>query len=303
MSEYVIGVDIGGTNIRVGLLNEQFELVRKETVLTSSFGSAEQLFAGVRQLIDTIDSERRARKVGMAIPVPWREGTESIVDAGNVPCLEGVPVQTVRSFFPEHELYLDNDVNVIALLEGERGASRGTVLSMYITVSTGIGSGIVVRGEVIHGANGYAGEVGSMIVSDRDNEHSFLYAGTLESLCSGTALEVESKKLYGGDATAKTLFEKYGSKDKQAEEAIARWVEYFSRGIASLMQTLDPGMFVIGGSVIEHNPWLIEQVVESTKGKVFDNLKDRIRIAPPVFGSDAGVIGAGYTAWKRSRTC
>lgn len=301
MSEYVIGVDIGGTNIRVGLLNEQFELIRKETVLTSSFGSAEALFAGVRQLIGVVDNERRASKVGLAIPVPWREGTAFIVDAGNVPCLEGVPVQTVRSYFPEHELYFDNDVNVIALLEGERGASQGNSISMYITVSTGIGSGIVVRGEVLHGANGYAGEVGSMIVSDCDNGHSFLYAGTLESLCSGTALEAESKKLYGGDATAKTLFDKYQSKDKQAEEVIARWVEYFSRGIASLMQTLDPGMFVIGGSVIEHNPWLVEQVVESTKGKVFDQLKDRIRIAAPAFGSDAGVIGAAYTAWKRSR--
>ncbi|AZN38762.1 ROK family protein [Paenibacillus albus] len=301
MSEYVIGVDIGGTNIRVGLVNEQLELVRKETVLTGSFGSAEELFAGVRHLVGIVDSERKASKIGMAVPVPWREGTEFIVDAGNVPCLEGVPVDEVRSYFPEHELYLDNDVNVIALLEGERGASQGSVLSMYITVSTGIGSGIVVRGEVIHGANGYAGEIGSMIVSDRDKGHDSLYAGTLESLCSGTALEIESKKLYGSDATAKTLFDKYLSKDKQAEEVIAQWVEYFSRGIASLMQTLDPGMFVIGGSVIEHNPWLIERVVESTQGKVFENLRGRIRVAAPIFGSDAGVIGAAYIASKRSR--
>jgi glucokinase len=98
-----------------------------------------------------------------------------------------------------------------------------------------------------------------------------------------------------------TLFERYHQRDKKAAEVIELWVERFSRALASLMQTIDPDMFVLGGAVIDNNQWLIERVKESAKGKVLANLKSGIRIASPAFGPDAGMIGAAYNAWKKSR--
>ncbi|MEC0236176.1 ROK family protein [Paenibacillus kribbensis] len=301
MSNSVIGVDIGGTNIRVGLVNEQLELVRKETALTSEFLSADEVFNYVKQVIEKVDHHKTADKIGIALPVPWKERTEIICDATNVPCLEGVHTEFIKRFFPGYEVHFENDVNVVTLLESEHGASQAYDQSIYITVSTGIGSGIVLNNEVLHGAHGYAGEIGSMVISDNGKSHSTLHPGTLEALCSGRALEKESKNLYGSEATAHLLFEKYRQHDEKAVGVVNAWVEYFSNAIASLMQTIDPDIFVIGGAVIHNNQWLIDKIIESAKTKVFEHLSDKVKVVLPEFGPDAGVIGAGYMALKNNK--
>jgi glucokinase len=198
-------------------------------------------------------------------------------------------------------VFFENDVNVITVLESDHGAAKPYNQSIYITVSSGIGCGIILNKNIIHGAHGYAGEIGSMIISDSTRNHSTLYNGTLESLCSGIALEAESKFLYGRDATAGLLFERYHMGDRRAIEVIDRWVEYFSNAIVSLMQVIDPNIVVVGGAVIHHNQWLIDRVIESAKKKVLPHLKENIKIVLTEFGPDAGIIGAGYNLYKKEK--
>lgn len=297
----VIGVDIGGTNIRVGLVNEQLELIRKETVLTGDFQSADEIFKYIKQVIGKVDPHSTADKIGIALPVPWKEQVEIIYDATNIPCLEGINTESIKRFFPGYEVFFENDVNVVTLLESEHGASQAYAHSIYITVSTGIGSGIVLNNEVLHGAHGYAGEIGSMVISDKGKSHSALHPGTLEALCSGRALEQESKNLYGSEATAHLLFVKYRQHDEKAADVVNAWVQYFSNAIASLMQTIDPDIFVIGGAVIYNNQWLIDKIIESAKTKVLEHLSDKVNVVLSKFGPDAGVIGAGYMALKNDK--
>lgn len=301
MNNSVIGVDIGGTNIRVGLVNENLHLVRKETALTSSFQSADEMWKQIKKMIEQVDGEKKANKIGIALPVPWKDNTEFIVDATNIPCLESIHIGEIKSYFQEYEVYFENDVNVIALLESEYGAAKDYRQSMYITISTGIGSGMIFNKEIHHGAHGYAGEIGSMIVSDSKKNHSSLYDGTLESLCSGLALEEESKSLYGQDATIQMLFEMYQKEDEKAVEVINLWVEYFSNAIASLMQTIDPDIFVVGGGVISNNQWLLEEIIETVKHKVFEHLRDKVKIVMSNYGPDGGIIGAGHMALNHSK--
>ncbi|OPA79172.1 glucose kinase [Paenibacillus selenitireducens] len=301
MSNFVIGVDIGGTNIRVGLVNGNLELDRKETALTSSFQHVDEIFKAVQAMIEKVDHERQANKIGIVLPVPWSDQTEVIRDATNIPCLENVNIGIIKSYFPEYDVFFENDVNVITLLESDHGAAQAYHHSIYITVSSGIGSGIILDKKLIHGAHGYAGEIGSMIISDSKKNHSTLYNGTLESLCSGKALEEDSKSLYGSHATASLLFEQYHLKDKQAMAVIDSWIEYFSNAIVSLMQTIDPDIFVVGGAVIHHNQWLIDSVIESAKKKVLPHLSDNVKIVVSHFGPDAGIIGAGYNVYKKDK--
>lgn len=301
MGSFVIGVDIGGTNIRVGLVNEQLELVRKQTANTRSFQDADGIFNSVKEMIVKVDHEQQASKIGMVLPIPWNDQTEIIRDVTNVPCLENVSIESIRAYFPNYEVFFENDVNVITVLESDHGAAKPYNQSIYITVSSGIGCGIILNKNIIHGAHGYAGEIGSMIISDSTRNHSTLYNGTLESLCSGIALEAESKFLYGRDATAGLLFERYHMGDRRAIEVIDRWVEYFSNAIVSLMQVIDPNIVVVGGAVIHHNQWLIDRVIESAKKKVLPHLKENIKIVLTEFGPDAGIIGAGYNLYKKEK--
>lgn len=301
MGSFVIGVDIGGTNIRVGLVNEHLELVRKESALTRDFQDADEIFKTVKEMIAKVDHEQQASKIGIVLPIPWNDQTEIIRDVTNIPCLENVSIETIRAFFPNYEVFFENDVNVITVLESDHGAAKPYNQSIYITVSSGIGCGIILDKKIIQGAHGYAGEIGSMIISDSKRNHSTLYNGTLESLCSGIALEAESKFLYGRDATSGLLFERYHMGDRQAIEVIDRWVEYFSNAIVSLMQVIDPNIFVVGGAVIHHNQWLIDRVIESAKKKVLPHLKENIKIVLTEFGPDAGIIGAGYNVYKKAK--
>lgn len=296
MRNWDIGIDIGGTNIRVGLVDEELRLVRKETALTAECRTADDLFAQIRAMVGRVDPDRLAGRIGIALPVPWKEGMESLVDATNIPCIENLTIQQVRSYLAGYKVHVENDVNVIALLEAERGAASSCNHAMYITVSTGIGSGIILNHGIFHGSHGYAGEIGGMIISDGSADGSSPHGATLESLCSGKALGEESKRLYGSDATAQTLFEMYERSDGAAAAVIDRWVEHFSDAIASLMQTIDPDVFIVGGAVIDHNRWLLDRVKARTQDKVLDHLRESVCLVPPAFGPDAGVIGAGYAA-------
>ncbi|MDQ6421474.1 ROK family protein [Paenibacillus sp. LHD-117] len=295
----MIGIDIGGTNIRAGRIDRQFNLIRKETALTSNFRTAEELLACICRMVDRLNEDGQVNRIGMALPAPWKDGMERIMDITNIPCLENMRMADVAHYFPDYTLYFENDVNAAALLEAEHGSSRLHPTSMYITVSTGIGGGIVVNGRIHQGSHGYAGEIGGMIMARREGT-SGAYE-TLESLCSGMALEETSKRCYGPQAAAVTLFDKYEQNDAQAISAVNQWVEHFSDAIATLKQTLDPGVFVVGGAVIEHNQWLLELAAERARDKVLEQLKDKIHVTLPTFGPDAGLIGAAYLAYINDR--
>lgn len=300
MEDKVIGVDIGGTNIRVGLITRDLKLVNKEIAMTSKFHNEGEFFQYIRKAIERVDPEREARKIGFALPAPWNEGMEKFSDSTNLPLLENVNVDEIKASFSDYELYFENDVNVIAILESDFGAAKGIRNSIYITVSTGIGGGLIINNMIYRGTHGYAGEVGSMIISDENKNHFTLYNGTLESLCSGKALEEESIKLFGKGATAKLLFEHFHDGNPDAIKVVEAWVDYFSSAIASLMQIVDPEIFVLGGAVILHNQWLVEELINSTRNKVFEQLKDKVNLVISEFGLDAGMIGAGYHSVKNA---
>lgn len=297
MTEKVIGFDIGGTNVRVGLIDENLQLLSKKVADTSSFQTKEELFTSIKETIRELDPSEEVKKMGIVLPVPLTPGIEMLSDATNVPFLESVQISEIREFFKGHEIFIENDVNAVAILEANIGSAKEHQYSLYITVSTGIGSGIIINREVFHGTHGYGGEIGSVQLSDSKGGFS---KGTLENLCSGTALEQKSKSLYGDNATSRLLFEKYQEGDEGAIQSIGEWIEYFSSGMASLIHCFDPGIIVLGGAVILHNQWLVEKILEKTKEKVFSNLVNKVKMVVSEFGNDAGLIGAGYMALKNN---
>lgn len=124
MKNNVIGVDIGGTNIRVALINENLEIIKKETALTMDFPTADDFLNQIQKMIKSVDGKNEADKIGMVIPAPWMKGKKVITDITNIPSLEGLEVDRILTCFKDYQVYLENDVNVIALLESDCGASK-----------------------------------------------------------------------------------------------------------------------------------------------------------------------------------
>lgn len=294
---FTIGVDVGGTNARVALFDEKFNILDKKKVETGS-RDFEEVIEEISEMINDIDKENKAELVGFATPGPLDLQRGMILDAPNLPTWRNKPFIDIIEEKTNRKAYLTNDANAAAIAQAIKDHSDTLV---FITVSTGVGGGIVYEGKLLEGKRAYAGEFGLMIIADDDRKHKQLYKGTLESLCSGTALAKEASKRYGEELTTKELFEKYAENDEIAIDIIDLWIEHFSRAIANILQTIEPEVFYIGGSVILYNPWLLEKVQEKTKEKVYDGLKDRIILKLAEYGEDAGIVGAAYNAFVRSK--
>lgn len=188
---------------------------------------------------------------------------------------------------------VDNDANVAAVAEAILGAGSGCESVYYLTVSTGVGGGFVINGKVFQGANGYAGEVGNMIVVPNGIKHPALNAGALETLASGTAMGVagKAKGIHGG---AEAVFREAKALNKVAQTIVDEALEYLAIAIANLTHAINPEVFVVGGGVMNSE----EQVLLPLRGKVkeyvYPGLKESVNIIPAKLGSNSGVIGAGF---------
>jgi len=287
MSHYLIGVDVGGTWVRVALVDEALNVIKKTATRTSEFSTIEEYLYGLKKMVEEVDAQRLATQIGMVVPTPWKDNMTHFQDATNVSFLEGIATKEIKDYFPNREIFFENDVNVVALLESQIESRKAYESIMYITVSTGIGSGIIINGTIWQGAKGYAGEVGNMIVSEREKDLVFV----LEDICSGLALDVAAKTYYGEGANSERLFAAYHQGDECALATIDSWFETFSDTLASLMHVINPDIFVLGGAVIYHNQWLIDELINRTRPKLFENLREHLKIELSHYGSNSGVLG------------
>lgn len=294
---YTIGVDVGGTSARVALLDENFEILKKETISTG-LRDFDEVISDIANMINNIDPEKKAKIVGFDTPGPLDLDKGMILDAPNLPTWSNKPFVSKIEELTGRKTYLTNDANAAAIAQAIEDKSETLV---FITVSTGVGGGIVYQGKLIEGKKAYAGEFGLMIIADDDRKHSQLYKGTLESLCSGTALALEASKRYDREISTKELFDLYEEKDQIAIDIIELWAEHFARAIANLLQIIEPEVFYIGGSVVLYNPWLLDMVKEKTKNKLYEGLKDRVNLKIAKYGENAGIVGAAYNAYVNDK--
>ena len=291
MKTYVIGIDIGGTNTRIALINERLEIERKESFATQQFNQSKSFLSHLYDTVEKINFDKKANTIGIVLPIPWKSNQKVMVDVANISYLEGLHVSEVEMLFDGYSLHFENDVNVVALLESKVGSAKGYNNSLYITISTGIGSGIIINNKIYSGANGYAGEIGTTPI-----HHPTKGVMWLEHLCSGDALHKESIRLFGEQGTAGMLFEEYHKHQPDAIKVIDDWKEWLSTGLASLSLIVDPGIIVLGGAVTINQPWVLPLLMEATRKKVFPHMANKIKMEISTFGLDVGLIGAGHYA-------
>lgn len=216
-----------------------------------------------------------------------------LVYATNLPQWQNKPLRTIIEHDTNKSVYLINDANAATIAQ-TIGEDKDMIV--FVTVSSGIGGGIVFKGKLIEGKNGYAGEFGTIIVSDEDRNHPSLYKGSLETFCSGISLGKRASEIYNDDLEAKDVFEKYGKKEEKAIEIVEEWIEYFSKAMANIYQIIEPEVIYLGGSVILNNPWLLKKIEEKTKTMVLKGLSEYINFTIAKFKEDAGIIGAAYNS-------
>lgn len=283
-----IGIDIGGTSIRAALISDGsiISFKKEATPKTPDEGTA-VVHRFIREWLHETDSP-----VGIAAPGPLDTKTGIFLDPPNLPGWHGFQLKQKCEKLFGRECIVENDANAAAVAEYTFGAGVKADSMVYVTISTGVGAGIIAGGCLISGAFGNAGEVGNLIIADEGPVQPGLNQGSWESLASGTALgkmAEERLQLSGG---AQELFKKIEDGSLEAEAVFAAWIDYTARGLANLVHTSDPEMIVLGGGVMNAADIILPRLEEALQRKVYQSAAGKIQLREAELGDYTGVIGA-----------
>ncbi len=283
-----IGIDIGGTQLRVAAYDEKGnELFKQAMPNDHSLGPAENL----QRLVDCIESWGIDYEgIGIGAPGPLDFANGRILTPPNLPGWENFEIVSFFWNATKHKAYLNNDANVAGLAEALRGAGWGHTSVFYFTVSTGVGGAYIYRGEIVGGANSCAAEVFNMVVNEFEDVRPTMNKGSLEDQASGTAIGRLASKKLGRTVDAAEVFALYEQGDEAARQVIDHAADTLAKAVHDVCCVVDPDVFVFGGSVALHNPWFIDLVHEKAKKLVLNPTTLRFELAR--CGGDAGLVGA-----------
>ncbi|MGL4252950.1 MAG: ROK family protein [Fusobacteriaceae bacterium] len=310
--KYVAGVDLGGTNSKIGILNEEGRLLKSISIKTLSEEGIEKTFTRIWETIKNLAGELgvdsgRIEGIGIGIPGPV-EHQEIVGFFANFPWETGINAsQLMKDISGVKNVKLDNDANVIALGEAKYGAGRGSESSVTIALGTGIGGGIYVDGNLISGYKGAGGEVGHMKVEREGKLCGCGQKGCWEAYASATGLirETASRlvvnknnliyKMIGGDLSkleAKTVFDAAKEGDVFALELVDYEAEYVALGLGNVLNLVNPQVIILGGGVALAGDILLQRVKEKLEKYALPITLKGLEIKLSQLGNDAGIMGA-----------
>jgi glucokinase len=296
--KYWIGVDLGGTNIRVGLLDDDGVILGEQREYTEAEKGPEPIIEKLKTMIDKVKSDYPVKGIGIGMPGPLNPFEGVVLNPVNLPGWNNIPLAQVLSKHFQVPCFLENDCNVAALAEALEGAGKGYPIVFYITVSTGVGGGLCIAGEVFHGATGNAGEIANIIVRDNVVQHSFLNPGSMEGMASGTGiLKMASEKGLDVQYTHE-VFDLADAADETALEIIETAYDSLARGMAAIAHVIDPHIFVLGGGVSVSVPDFTTKIRDKFEQYIYEVMRGKIKIELALL-PDPGIIGAMYMVKKR----
>lgn len=247
---YYVGIDLGGTNVRVAKVDEQGNIV--QSVIGPSYGlqGPEKIENNMLSMLEQFDL-KDVKSIGLAIPGPVDGVRNVISQATNIPGCENYPFADKMQEVTGVPVFLDNDANAAGLAEALLGAGKGYKIVYYLTHSTGIGGGLIIDGHVISGHLGYAGEVANVIVDPNAKQYDIykhLNVGGVETVASGTAIGLKGTEMIGEEAdSAKKVFELAANGNQTALDIIEKMSKDFAVCLSAISAIVAPDCFIIGG--------------------------------------------------------
>jgi glucokinase len=284
----LIGIDLGGTKIAGVLITKTGQILMDVQIPTEAYKGKAQVLTNIEKAIDMLIKSKKAniKAIGIGAPGPILYEKGIVVEAPNLPGWKRVPLKKILEQHFNTSVFVDNDANCAALAEAHFGAGKEARDFIYLTVSTGIGGGIIINRSLYRGAKGAAGEFGHMIIDPRGPQCGCGKHGCFEAMASGSAL----KKKTGMDALSIELAARQG--DKDAQKAIRDIASCLALGIANLVNIFNPEMVIIGGGLSNMRELLITPIRQEFKQYALTLPAKTVKIVKAKLGTKAGVLGA-----------
>ena len=308
---YCIGVDLGGTNIAVGIIDlDSRQILRKTSTKTRAPRPCREISEDIKGLCLTLCREEGVELsdmlwIGIATPGIVKKGVVvSAVNLGwtNEPFGEILAEMTGRPTF------VANDANAAAYAEAKWGCGVGAESLIAITLGTGVGGGIILNGKIWEGFNGFAAEIGHMVIDVGGRRCGCGLRGCLEAYCSASALVGETKRMMRlypdskmwdivkGDidrVDGRTAFFANRENDMAASQIIYDFVNYLAIGIANIINIFQPSVVCLGGGISGQGEELMKPLRDRLRYTSFGTKDSNTRVEAAVYKNDAGIIGAG----------
>ncbi len=311
MKKNRIGIDVGGTNVKIALVDDSGKIIYSNSVPTRAEMGYEYTVNNIKQAIYDLMKETKLTAkdiegIGFGFPgqVDYKSGIVRL--APNIPGWVEVPIAKMIEDEFHIPTRVDNDVRCAALGELKYGAGKGCENLICITVGTGIGSGLIVNGKLVRGASNAAGEIGHIKLQIHDGPICGCGdTGCMEAFASGPAIVAMAEEYIlggkstkyremanGGDITPFIVAEAAKAGDPVAKRIFARIGEYIGIGMASVVNLLNPEKIIIGGGVADAGDILLEPLKETLKKRAMKIAGETVEVVPAQLGNTAGVIGA-----------
>ncbi|MBQ9080856.1 MAG: ROK family protein [Clostridia bacterium] len=307
---YCIGVDLGGTNIAVGLVDRDSKsIVQTKSCKTNAPRACESVSADIAELCHAVC---RAQKIELSdvdwigVGTPGIVKGETVISAHNLGWRD-VPFGKILSSLTSRPVHIANDANAAAFAEAVWGVGRNYSSLIAITLGTGVGGGVVINGKIWDGFNGFAAEIGHMVIFEGGRECGCGNRGCLEAYCSATALVRETKRMMnlypdsamwrfcGGDinrVNGKTAFLGKAADDYAARVVLDSFIDHLSVGISNLINVFQPSVICIGGGLSREGDNLLVPLCDRVSRISFGLKQGRTKVVCAQFKNDAGIIGA-----------
>ena len=309
---YRIGVDLGGTNIATGVVNEKNEIIGRGKVKTNAPRPAEAIFDSIKEAVDMAImnagiSYNDVISVGVGTPGSVNKETGAIEFSNNLQ-FNNVPAKEMLEERLKKPVYLENDANAAALGEAVAGCGNGVKDFVAITLGTGVGSGIIINGKIHRGANFCGGEMGHMVINVDGIPCNCGRKGCWEKYASATALVSQAVEAMQGNKSSllwqpcdgdlnkvdgKSIFEALDMGDATAKHVVDKYLYYVAIGIANVINALQPEIVCVGGGISAQGDKILDPIREIVRAERYSVYAEKqANILEATLGNDAGIIGA-----------
>lgn len=308
---YTIGIDLGGTNIAAGLVDESYNIIRKTSLPTGAYRDADDITADMAKACRILCEEEGitaedVSSVGIATPGTADTDHGIVIYANNLPFRNYPIAAKLKELFPVKKVAIANDANAAAYGEAVAGAGKGKSNFVMLTLGTGVGGGIIIDGKLYTGFNYSAGELGHMVIVHNGRQCTCGRKGCFEAYSSATGLIKMTKEkmieapnsvmweLVDGDirkVTGRTAYDAMRKGDEAAKAVVDEYVSYLATGTANLVNIFEPNVIAFGGGVANEKETLLAPLRELVLNETYVT-NERTEIKSAVLGNDAGIVGA-----------
>jgi glucokinase len=287
----LVGIDLGGTKILTAVSDDSGRLISSVRIETEAKKGPKKVIENIVKSVQLALAKpgikmSQVKKIGIGTPGPVINQS-TIVHAPNIPGFKNFNIKKALERKFKKPVIVENDANAAAYAEYMFGAGKGSKNMVYITISTGIGGGIILDGKLYQGSFGTAGEIGHMVVQPGGNKCGCGNRGCLEAMAAGPYIAKAAGKKNAIEVKIAAL-----KGNKIAQKAIGSAANYIGMAIADLNNLLDPDIFVIGGGVSNMGSLLFKPMIKAAKANSMTEPRKHLKIVAAKLNNNVGVMGA-----------